>query len=259
MAKMPRAGSATPLIAVTTDRFKKDLLMWSGSPASYMEALSEVGLLPVQIPTISEPYPLDSLLDVVSGVLITGARSNVHPPLYGHDESEAAKPFDHARDAVSLPLIRAAVERGIPLFCICRGIQEMNVAFGGTLHHSVHALPGRVDHRSPPQEDVDAWFGMRHHVHITPGGLLEPILGQNAHVNSVHYQGIAEVAPRARVEAVADDGTIESISLPDAPAFALGVQWHPEHFVRSDEPSRAVFEAFADAARASSSSSKAAA
>lgn len=224
--------------------------MWSGGPASYLEALSLVGLTPVQLPTLAEPVPFAPVLDVVSGVLCTGARSNVHPTHYGHQESEAAEPFDHERDAISLPLIRAAVERGIPLLCICRGVQEMNVAFGGTLHHTVHAVPGLDDHSAVPQDDLDAWFALRHTVEVLPGGLLEPVLGREVKVNSAHFQGIADLAPRARVEAQAPDGMVEAISISGASAFALGVQWHPEHFIATDGPSRAVFDAFAGAVRA---------
>lgn len=238
---------APPMVLVSCDRFVRNGLVWSGGPESYLNALAVVGLLPVQFPTISEVIDPAPLLDVCAGVLITGARANVHPSLYGAQESEAAKPFDPDRDRTTLPLIRQAVARGIPLFCICRGIQEMNVAFGGSLHHSVHALPGRDDHRSPQQEDVDAWFGLRHDIEIRDGGLLRPILGERVRVNSVHHQGIDRLAERARVEAVAPDGTIEAISIAGASAFALGVQWHPEHFVKDDGPSRGVFEAFAKA------------
>ncbi|WMS41098.1 gamma-glutamyl-gamma-aminobutyrate hydrolase family protein [Acuticoccus sp. MNP-M23] len=248
---------APPMVLVSCDRFERNDLVWSGGPASYLEAAAVVGLLPVQLPTISEPIDPAPLLDVCAGVLITGARANVHPSHYGAEESEAAAPFDPARDRTTLPLIREAVARGIPLFCICRGIQEMNVAFGGSLHHSVHALPGRDDHRSPQQPDVDAWFGLRHDIEIRDGGLLRPILGERVRVNSVHHQGIDRLAERAHVEAVAPDGTIEAISIRGAAAFALGVQWHPEHFVKSDGPSRAVFEAFAQAVVAYANQSKA--
>ncbi|MEM8664367.1 MAG: gamma-glutamyl-gamma-aminobutyrate hydrolase family protein, partial [Pseudomonadota bacterium] len=147
---------SNPMVVVSCDRFTHNILTWSGGPASYLEALAGVGLLPVQLPTIAAPLDPAPLLDAASGVLITGARSNVHPSHYGEPESEAAAPFDHDRDRTTLPLIREAVARGLPLFCICRGIQELNVAFGGSLYHSVHALPDRDDHRSTPQEDIDA-------------------------------------------------------------------------------------------------------
>lgn len=239
-----------PLVVVTSDAFEHNMLAFSGGPASYMNALALAGLLPVQLPTIAEPIDPSALLDVASGVLVTGARSNVHPAQYGVEETEEAAPFDHLRDRTTLPLIRAAIDRGIPLFCICRGIQEMNVALGGTLFIAVHDVPGRDDHRSTPQADTDVWFGLKHNVKVDEGGLLADILGAGpVHVNSVHRQAIDKVAPGLRVEAHAYDGTVEAISVPTVP-FALGVQWHPEHFVRTDGPSRAVFDAFADAARA---------
>ncbi len=240
----------SPIVAVPCDPIRYERLMWSATPASYLRALAREGLLPLQLPTLPEPLDPAPLLDAASGVLITGARSNVHPSHYGEPESEAAAPFDPLRDRTTLPLIRAALERGLPLLAICRGIQELNVAFGGTLHPALHEAEGRMDHRSLPQDDVDAWFGLRHEIAIAPGGLLAPILGRRITVNSVHRQGIERLADGLRVEATADDGTIEAVSVPAASAFALGVQWHPEHFAGTDEPSTAIFRAFADAVRA---------
>lgn len=240
-----------PLVVVTCDRITHNILNWSGTPAAYLEAAAHVGLLPVQLPTVSEPLDPSALLDVAAGVLVTGSRSNVHPAHYGAEETEEAAPFDPHRDATSLDLITTAVARGIPLLAICRGLQEVNVAFGGTLHPAVHDLPGRHDHRATPQEDVDAWFALAHDVTVTPGGLLEAIVGPgDISVNSAHRQGIETLAPEARIEARAHDGTVEAISLKNARGFALAVQWHPEHFVRTDPPSLAIFDAFAAAARA---------
>lgn len=247
-----------PLVVVTCDRITHNILKWSGTPAAYLEAAAHVGLLPVQLPTLAEPLDPTALLEVASGILVTGARSNVHPERYGLPEVEDAAPFDPHRDATSLSLIRAAVARGIPLLAICRGLQEVNVAFGGTLHHSVHDLPGRHDHRATPQEDLDAWFAIKHDVSVEPGGLLERIVGAGPiAVNSAHRQAIDILSPDARVEARAHDGTIEAISLKSARGFALAVQWHPEHFVRTDPPSTAIFEAFAGAARAHASGERA--
>ncbi|MEM0906091.1 MAG: gamma-glutamyl-gamma-aminobutyrate hydrolase family protein [Pseudomonadota bacterium] len=236
------------MVAVVCDRIALRWLNWSATPATYLEALAYVGLLPVQVPTLNMPLDPRPILDVVSGVLLTGSRSNVHPERYQGGSGEAAAPFDLERDRTAFTLIEEAVARGLPLFAICRGHQELNVAFGGTLHHAVHDLPDRNDHRSTPQEDVDTWFGLRHTVTTTPGGCLEPILGSApVMVNSSHHQGIDGLAPRARVEATAPDGTIEAISITGAKAFTVGVQWHPEHFVKSDQPSAALFKAFAEA------------
>lgn len=227
------------------------MLKWSGSPASYLEAVAHVGLLPVQLPTIATPLDPAPLMEAASGLLVTGSRANVHPAHYGAPPLEEAGPFDPERDATTLPLIEMAIARGLPVLAICRGLQELNVAFGGSLDHAVHDLPGRQDHRSTPQEDIDAWFAIRHAVAVSPGGLLERIVGPGEiAVNSVHRQGIARLADAARVEARAPDGTIEAISIPAASGFVLAVQWHPEHFVRTDAPSNAIFSAFADACRA---------
>lgn len=239
------------LVIATCDVIEHNMLAWSGGPASYLDALAVAGCLPVQLPVIDEPIDARPLLDVASGVLVTGARSNVHPSRYGMPETEAAAPFDHRRDRTTLPLIREAVARGLPLLAICRGIQEMNVAFGGSLHVAVHEVDGRDDHRSTPQPDIDAWFALRHEVTATPGGVLAGILGEApVRVNSVHRQAVDRIGDGLAVEATAPDGTVEALSVTGAKAFALGVQWHPEHFVRTDGVSRAIFDAFAAACRA---------
>ncbi|MEM8662564.1 MAG: gamma-glutamyl-gamma-aminobutyrate hydrolase family protein [Pseudomonadota bacterium] len=239
-----------PMVLVTCDRISHRRLAWSAAPASYLEAAASVGLTPVQLPTVSVPLDPEPLLRAVSGVIVTGARSNVHPPLYGRPAEPDAEPYDHDRDRTTLPLIRTAVERGTPVLAICRGVQELNVAFGGTLHHSVHTVEGRHEHHSTVVDDLDEWFGMRHEVTVKPGGLLAPILGTGTiAVNSLHYQAIDGPAERAFVEAKAQDGTVEAISIKDAPAFALGVQWHPEHWATREDNARAVFTAFADAVR----------
>lgn len=240
-----------PMVAVTCDRLVHRRLEFSGGPASYLNALAVVGLTPLQVPTIEEPFEVEPILDAISGVLVTGARSNVHPSHYGTPETEEAAPFDHDRDRTTLPMIREAVARGIPLFCICRGIQELNVAMGGSLHAEVHKVEGRDVHNFPPEDDIDAWFRLRHEVDVEADGVLAPILGRRKiEVNSLHFQALDRLALRARLEARAHDGTTEAISIDGAPGFALGVQWHPEHTVKTDENSRALFEAFADAVRA---------
>lgn len=242
---------AAPIVITACDAFVHNEAPWSGSPKSYLAALATVDCLPVQLPVIDDPLDPAPLLDVASGVLVTGARSNVHPPLYGAEPTEAAGPYDHLRDSSTLPLIRAALDRGLPLFCICRGLQELNVAMGGTLHAELHEVDGRDDHRSPPHPDLDTRFALKHDVEVVPGGKLAPILGAGAvRVNSVHRQGIDRLGDGLSVEARALDGTIEAVSVDGARTFAIGVQWHPEHWVRTDPPSRALFEAFAAACRA---------
>ena len=161
-------------------------------------------------------------------------------------------PMIPARDATSLPLIRRAIERGVPLLAICRGIQELNVALGGTLATEIQELDGRMDHRAPQSDQQAERFAIRHPVHIKPGSCLASVMqSDSVQVNSVHRQAIDSPAPQLDIEAVADDGTIEAVSVKNCPrSFAVGVQWHPEYWVKSDSPSRKIFAAFGDAARA---------
>jgi putative glutamine amidotransferase len=158
---------------------------------------------------------------------------------------------DSARDAKTLPLIRHAVDHAVPLFAICRGLQEVNVAMGGSLHQLVHEVEGRRDHRSPKSSDPDVNYAPAHAIEIMEGGLLDRLLRRRRiMVNSLHAQGVDRLAPGARLEAVADDGQVEAFSLPDAPAFALALQWHPEHRALGNPASMKLFDAFAAACRA---------
>jgi putative glutamine amidotransferase len=203
------------------------------------------GALPLLIPAFSEPLAVDELVAACDGFLFTGDESNVAPSRYGAEPAEPGMRLDAARDAVSLPLIRAAVAAGRPVLCICRGIQELNVALGGTLHQAVHRVPGRIDHREPPDASPEVQFAPAHTVTVTEGGLLVRLLPDCQFlVNSLHGQGIDRLAPPLRAEAVAPDGQIEAVSLPLAPGFVLGVQWHPE-WRRAENPvSCLLFSAF---------------
>jgi putative glutamine amidotransferase len=174
----------------------------------------------------------------------------VHPSQYGGEPSHPEILHDPERDATTLPLIREAVRRELPILAICRGIQELNVALGGTLHQRVHEVPGRLNHRSR-KDSPDGPYGPAHSVALTPGGLLALLAGTaEVMVNSLHSQGIDRPAPRLRVEAMAPDGQIEAVSLLGA-RFVVGVQWHPEYKVLENPLSKALFSAFADACDAS--------
>jgi putative glutamine amidotransferase len=183
--------------------------------------------------------------------MLTGSLSNVATHRYGGPPDRPESPQDPARDATTLPLIAAALDAGLPLFCICRGLQELIVALGGTLHTEVHRQPGRSDHRSIPHLPYEQKYGPRHPVLVTPGGRLAALVGPGPiDVNSLHWQAIDRPADRLVVEGRAPDGTIEAGSVRDAAGFALAVQWHPEFRPLENPVSRRLFAAFGDAARA---------
>lgn len=240
-----------PLVAVATDVKSFENYTWHATPQQYLEAaLSVAGVLPVMLPSFGDRLDLDGLLNAVDGVMVTGARSNVHPSLYGGEATEANGPYDPARDATTLPLIRKAIEAGVPLLAICRGIQELNVALGGTLATEIQERPGSLDHRAPASDIQDERFAIRQTVSIKPGSCLAGVFGAgDIKVNSVHRQGLDRLGSRLQVEAVAEDGTVEAVSVRDSRAFAVGVQWHPEYWAKSDETSAKVFRAFGDAVR----------
>src|SRR6202051_2871316 len=201
-----------------------------------LRAVAEVaGALPLMFAATPEITDIGALLDVVDGVVLTGARANVHPTRFGTEPDSRHEPFDTQRDDLALALSEACVARGVPLFGICRGLQEMNVAFGGSLHPEIRDLPGRMNHRMPRLEngeihpDPTVVFADRHDVRLTPGGAFATILGcDKIKVNSLHGQGILDPGKRVVIEGTAEDGTIEAIRIAEAPGFALGVLWHAE-------------------------------
>ncbi len=240
-----------PLVAVSTDVRQFENYTWHAAPRQYLEAaISGAGVLPLLVPSFGERLDLDHLLSVVDGVMLTGSKSNVHPGLYGGEAGEANGPYDEDRDATTLPLIRKAIERGVPLLAICRGIQEMNVALGGTLATEIQEREGSLDHRAPVSNDQDERFAIRQNVSIKPGSCLAGVFGAgDIMVNSVHRQAVDRLGAKLQVEAVAEDGTVEAVSVKGGRAFAVGVQWHPEYWVKSDSASQKVFKAFGDAVR----------
>lgn len=240
-----------PLVAVSTDVKAFENYTWHAAPQQYLEAaIAGSGVFPVLVPSFGDRLDLDRLLASVDGVMVTGSKSNVHPSLYGGDPSEANGPYDPARDSTTLPLIRKAIEYGVPLLAICRGIQELNVALGGTLATEIQDREGSLDHRAPVSDNQDERFSIRQNVSIKPGSCLAGVFGAGEiMVNSVHRQAVGRLGSRLEVEAVAEDGTVEAVSVRDSRAFAVGVQWHPEYWVKSDDASARVFRAFGDAAR----------
>ena len=240
-----------PLVAVSTDVREFENYTWHAAPRQYLEAaISAAGVFPVLVPSFGDRLDLDQLLASVDGVMVTGSKSNVYPALYGGDASEANGPYDPDRDATTLPLIRKAVDHGVPLLAICRGIQELNVALGGSLAAEIQERPGALDHRAPANASQDERFALRQSVSIKPGSCLAGVFGAGEiKVNSVHRQAVDRLGGRLAVEAVAEDGTVEAVSVRDARAFAVGVQWHPEYWAASDSASARIFQAFGDAVR----------
>lgn len=217
-----------------------------------LRAITEVaGALPLMFAGTPHITDIDALLGAVDGVVLTGARANVHPTCFGVAPDPRHEPYDQDRDAMALALIEACVARGVPLFGICRGFQEMNVAFGGSLHPEIRELPGRMNHRAPRLENGEVHpdplvvFADRHEVRLVPEGLFARLLGRESIlVNSLHGQGILEPGGRIVIEGVAEDGTIEAIRIADAPSLALGVQWHAEYDPQLNPVNRALFQAF---------------
>ena len=241
-----------PLIGIPACVKEVDGLPFHAAGDKYVTAVAHAaGGLPWVIPALGAFYDLADLVARLDGLLVTGSRSNVEPHLYGGALERPESPNDPARDATTLPLIREALAQGLPIFAICRGLQELNVALGGTLHQQVHLVAGKLDHRMVPDAAYEEAYGPRHAVAIAPGGLLHRLLGTTeVQVNSLHWQAIDRLADGLAVEAVAPDGVIEAVSLPGARGFALGVQWHPEYRATENPVSMALFEAFAEAAMA---------
>ncbi len=220
------------------------------TPARYAAAvLGGAGCVPIMIPPLGEPEL--AVLDRLDGLLLSGSPSNVHPDHYAGGDSRTPDLHDLERDATTLRLIPEAVRRGIPVLAICRGIQELNVALGGSLFQAVHEEPGRFDHRGQGV-DIEARYAPRHLVTLS-GGLARIVGSTTILVNSLHWQAVDQVAPGLVVETVAQDGTIEGVRAPDAPGWVLGVQWHPEWRYADDSASVAIFRAFGEACRAYSS------
>lgn len=219
----------------------------------YVEAVvTGAGCAPLIVPALGERLDIDTMLSVCDGVMLTGSASNVHPSHYGADVLDPALPQDPARDATTLPLIRAALKRGIPIIAVCRGFQEMNVALGGSLHQAVQDVEGKMDHREPPGLPLDQQYAPAHKIALEPGGRLQHILGGAAEtmVNSLHGQGVDRLAPGVAVEARSPDGLVEAFSVPAAPGFSLALQWHPEWRLDENPDSMRMFGAFGDACRA---------
>ncbi|WP_299152115.1 gamma-glutamyl-gamma-aminobutyrate hydrolase family protein [uncultured Tateyamaria sp.] len=240
-----------PIVAIVADTREFDNEDWHCVPDQYMDALSKVAkVLPIFIPALGDFVDHASLLDRVDGVMLTGSKANVHPSYFGVEPDSRYEPYDLRRDATSLLLVTACIDKGVPLLALCRGIQELNVALGGSLRPLIHEEPDRLDHRAADVLDRDKQFEINQDVTAREGGCIAEILGPEFRTNSLHSQALDHVSPRLQVEATASDGTVEAVSVRDAKSFAIGVQWHPEYWAETDSASRAIFEAFGHAVRA---------
>ncbi|MGF6490805.1 gamma-glutamyl-gamma-aminobutyrate hydrolase family protein [Pseudomonas frederiksbergensis] len=243
--------SRLPLIGVTACSTQIGLHAYHISGDKYVRAVASAAKgLPLILPSLADLQTSSDILDALDGILFTGSPSNIEPFHYNGPASAPGTAHDSARDATTLPLIRAAIEAGVPVLGICRGFQEMNVAFGGSLHQKVHEAGPFMDHREDDSLPLEGQYAPSHPVHVQPGGVLARLgLASEIQVNSIHGQGIERLAPGLRVEAVAPDGLIEAVSVIEGKAFALGVQWHPEWQVSFNPDYLAIFQAFGDACR----------
>jgi putative glutamine amidotransferase len=242
-----------PVVGVTADRNMIGPHASHVAGEKYILAAAEgAGALALVVPALGEHQAAADLLDTVDGLLFTGSYSNVEPHRYGGAPSEPGTLHDAHRDATTLPLMRAAIEAGVPVLAICRGFQEMNVVYGGTLHQKVHAVEGFDDHRENKADSLDDQYGPAHAIALIEGGMLQRLAGgaHDARVNSLHGQGIDRLGAGLMAEAQAPDGLVEAVSVANARTFALGVQWHPEWKYAQDALSTAIFHAFGEACRA---------
>ena len=244
--------SRLPLIGIPADRRLHGKHYFHMVGEKYIEAVA-VGAraVPVLVPALGSDLDLPSLLEPLDGLLLTGSASNVEPHHYGGPASAPGTLHDPNRDATTLPLISRAIAAGLPVLAICRGFQEMNVAYGGTLHQLLHEVAGHGDHREDESAPLEVQYGPAHEVLLEPGGALQKIAGQDRlQVNSLHWQGIRTLGQELVVEARAPDGVVEGFRVNNAPGFALGLQWHPEWQFADNPFSSALFAAFGEAARA---------
>lgn len=241
-----------PLIAIPADRRLLGSHWFHCVGEKYIAAIVEVaGALPMVIPALGGQVDAGEWLQRCDGVLLTGSPSNVQPHHYSGAPSAPGTWHDAARDATTLPLIPRIIAAGLPLLAICRGFQELNVAFGGSLHQQIHEVPGFVSHREDDTQSLDEQYGPAHEVSLTEGGLFERLAGASRlMVNSLHSQGIDRLADGLLVEARSPDGVIEAVRVAQAQGFAVGVQWHPEWRAAQNPFSKSLFAAFGDAVRA---------
>lgn len=243
--------SAKPVIGIPADRRVIDPHPFHMVGEKYVQAVIDGARgLPVLLPVLGENLAVDDLLAAIDGLFLTGSQSNIEPHHYAGDASRPGTLHDPHRDATTLPLVRRAMAVGMPVFAVCRGFQELNVALGGTLHQHVHEVEGYHNHKEDPADPLEVQYGPAHPVTLIEGGMLYELADSpTVTVNLLHGQGVAKLAGGVTVEAVADDGLVEAFRVDDAAGFALAVQWHPEWRVRDNAFSLAMFDSFGTACR----------
>lgn len=240
-----------PIVLLPADVKPIGLQPFHAVGQKYIVAVAQAAqATPLLIPSVSDHLDIDALLAQADGIVLTGSVSNLHPSHFGEEVLDTSLPLDPARDALTIKLIQAAVKEGVPILAICRGYQELNVAFGGSLHQAVHAVAGLNDHRELKDTALEVQYAPAHEVNLKQGGMLANIVQSDTMlVNSLHGQGINQLGKGLSVEATAPDGLVEAISVQHAPAFALGVQWHPEWDVMNNPQYLAIFKAFGAACK----------
>ena len=258
MIKAMKTNNRKPIVLLPADVKQIGGQPFHAVGQKYILAVAQAAdALPLLIPAISEHLDLDALLASADGIVFTGSPANVHPSHFGQNVHNSELPLDLARDALTLKLIRAAIEASVPVLAICRGFQELNVAYGGSLHQAVQEVADKHDHREPKDLPLETQYAVSHSVSLVKNGQLATIVGaESMMVNSLHGQGIDRLGAGLTVEARAPDGLTEAISVSNAGAFALGVQWHPEWQVLQTPSYLAIFKAFGDACRARMQGSK---
>ncbi len=242
---------AKPIIGIPADRRMHGDHPFHQVGEKYIRAVTDcVDGIPLQIPVLADHLEIDELLGIVDGVLFSGSPSDIEPHHYNGEPSDPETLHDPHRDALTLPLAERALATGVPVFAICRGFQELNVALGGTLHQKVAAVPGYHSHKENPDDPLEVRYGPSHDIQLVDGGLLNRLSGESTiRVNSLHGQGVAKLADGLVVEALADDGLVEAFRVDGVPGFNLAVQWHPEWQAIDNDFSKLMFKAFGDACR----------
>jgi len=238
-----------PIIGISTCFEKQGAHNYHQTGHKYITAISDVfNGFPLLIPSLGNKLDRQKLFEIVDGLLFTGSYSNIEPHNYGGKPSDSGTKHDSNRDKTILPLIPEAIDAGIPILAICRGFQEMNVAYGGSLHQKVHEVNGMTDHREDSSKDLNGQYDIAHKVKIAPHGILDQISDEKEPmVNSVHWQGVDQLGNGLKVEGTAPDGLVEAFSVYDSHSFALSVQWHPEWKVMEDLFYKSIFKKFGDA------------